>query len=105
MLCTNDIHTLITYCTVVESFFVMLSVSGLLYLRWKKPDIPRPIRVNLIVPIAFVLICIFLIILPCFEAPIEVGMGALITLSGVPVYYFGVVWQDKPMLYQSFMGM
>ncbi|XP_063909553.1 Y+L amino acid transporter 2 [Zophobas morio] len=103
MLCTNDIHTLITYCTVVESFFVMLSVSGLLYLRWKKPDIPRPIRVNLIVPIAFVLICIFLIILPCFEAPIEVGMGALITLSGVPVYYFGVVWQDKPMLYQSFM--
>ncbi|XP_044259521.1 Y+L amino acid transporter 2 [Tribolium madens] len=102
MLCTNDIHTLITYCTIVESFFVMLSVSGLLYLRWKKPDIPRPIKVNITVPIIFVLICVFLIILPCFEAPYEVLGGVLITLSGVPVY-FRAVRQNKPLLPQSFM--
>lgn len=37
MLCTSDIHFLIQYCTIVESFFVMFFVSGLLYLRWKKP--------------------------------------------------------------------
>jgi len=29
----NDIHQLITYCTIAESFFVMISGSGVLYMR------------------------------------------------------------------------
>lgn len=103
MLCTSDIHKLITYCTIVESFFVTLSVSGLLYLRWKEPNLPRPIRVNIIVPIIFVIICIFLLIMPCLEAPFEVGMGLLITLSGIPAYYLGVLWKNKPEWFQRIM--
>lgn len=104
MLCTNDIHKLITYCTIVESFFITLSVGGVLYLRWKQPDIPRPIKVNIIVPIIFVIICIFLLIMPCFEAPFEVGMGLLITLSGIPAYYFGVMWKNKPRSFKNMMS-
>ncbi|XP_017776442.1 PREDICTED: Y+L amino acid transporter 2 [Nicrophorus vespilloides] len=104
MLVTSDIHKLITYCTIVESFFVMLSVSGMLYLRWKKPEMVRPIRVHLAVPITFVIICLFLIVMPCLEAPYEVGMGTLITLSGVPAYYFGVIWQEKPKWIRRFMA-
>lgn len=46
MLCTSDIYALITYSTFVESFFILLSVSGILWLRYKKPDIPRPIKVS-----------------------------------------------------------
>lgn len=105
MLITSDIHKLITYCTIVESFFVMLSVSGLLYMRWKQPKLVRPIKVNIFVPITFVVICIFLIILPCVEAPYEVGMGTLITLTGVPAYYLGVRWKNKPAKFLNFMGM
>lgn len=104
MLISSDIHKLITYCTIVESFFVMLSVTGLLYLRWKRPDLPRPIKVNIIVPIVFVIICLFLIVMPCVEAPFEVGMGVLITLSGVPAYYFGVRWTDKPISFIKIMS-
>lgn len=103
MLCTSDIHRLITYCTIVESFFVMLSVSGILYMRWTQPNLVRPIKVNILVPIVFVVICLFLIIMPCVEAPYEVGMGALITLSGVPAYYVGVHWKNKPQAFQNFM--
>lgn len=83
---------------------MMLSVAGLLYMRWKQPKLVRPIRVNVIVPISFVLICLFLIIMPCLEAPYEVGMGALITLSGIPAYYFGVYRKDKPKWFQNSMG-
>lgn len=104
MLCTNDIHKLITYCTIVESFFVMLSVAGLLYMRWSQPDLVRPIKVSLIFPITFVLICIFLIIMPCVEAPYEVGMGVSITVSGIPAYYLGVCWKSKPRWFQNIMG-
>lgn len=103
MLGLSDIHKLITYCTIVESFFVTLSVSGLLYLRYKQPNITRPIKVNIAVPIVFVVICVFLLIMPCVEAPLEVGMGTLITISGVPAYYLGVKWTDKPRWFQNVM--
>ncbi|KAJ8953003.1 hypothetical protein NQ318_015364 [Aromia moschata] len=103
MLSTSDIHLLIQYSTIVESFFVTLSVSGMLYLRWKNPKMARPIRVHVLVPIVFVMICVFLLILPIFEAPLLVLGALLITLSGVPFYYFGVVWRDKPMIFQDFM--
>lgn len=46
MLCTSDVYVLITYSSFVESFFIMLSVSSLLYLRWKRPDLNRPIKVR-----------------------------------------------------------
>ncbi|XP_014246044.1 Y+L amino acid transporter 2 [Cimex lectularius] len=96
MLSSSDIQQLITYCTFVESFFIMMSVGGLLWLRYKKPNMSRPIKVNIIVPIIFVLVCVFLVILPIYEKPLEVGIGVAITLTGLPAYYFGVVWQNKP---------
>ncbi|KAE8574048.1 Y+L amino acid transporter 2 [Halyomorpha halys] len=96
MLCTSDVYLLITYSSFVESFFIMLSVLGLIWLRYTKPDMPRPIKVSLAVPISFVIICIFLVTVPIFEKPFEVGVGILITLSGLPAYYFGVVYQNKP---------
>lgn len=46
MLCTSDIFVLITYCSIVESFFIMLSVAGVLWLRYKQPNMNRPIKVN-----------------------------------------------------------
>lgn len=48
------------------------------------------------VPIVFVIICAFLIIVPIYVAPYEVGMGVLITVIGIPFYYVGVVWKSKP---------
>ncbi|KAI5698333.1 hypothetical protein M8J75_005206 [Diaphorina citri] len=77
MLFTSDVFLLITYSSFVESAFIMISVS-----LW--------------VPISFVLICVFLVVTPILEAPREVGMAVLITLSGVPVYLIGVKWRDKP---------
>lgn len=46
MLCSSDVYTLINYTSFVESAFIGVSVAGLLYLRYKCPDMPRPIRVR-----------------------------------------------------------
>lgn len=97
----GDVFVLITYSSVVETFFIMLSVTGVLYFRWKRPEMNRPIKVNIIVPIIFVFICIFLIIVPCFTVPIEVGMGCLITVSGIPVYLICIAWKNKPIWFQN----
>lgn len=54
MLVISDVHVLITYSMIVESFFIMLSVSSVLYFRYKEPDMPRPIKVRSdIFPIVF----------------------------------------------------
>lgn len=125
MLMISDVHVLISYSMIVESFFIMLSVSSVLYFRYTRPDMPRPIKVShafgcifhcsadeteilihffqlpLIIPIVFFVISAFLIVVPCYVAPYEVGMGLLITVAGIPVYYFGVVWKDKPKSIQN----
>lgn len=46
MLCIDDVYVLITYSTIVESFFIMLSVSAVLYFRYKRPEMVRPIKVS-----------------------------------------------------------
>lgn len=97
----GNVYVLITYSSVVETFFIMLSVSAVLYFRWKQPDMPRPIKVNILVPIFYVIICIFLIIVPIFEVPAEVGMGVVITLSGIPFYFICVAWKHKPEWFQT----
>ncbi|XP_076758758.1 solute carrier family 7 member genderblind isoform X2 [Xylocopa sonorina] len=101
MLCTSDIFVLITYCSIVESFFIMLSVAGILWLRYKRPNMDRPIKMPLWIPITFVAICAFLVFVPCYERPYEVGIGTLITLSGVPAYFVGVKWKNKPLWFQQ----
>jgi len=101
MLCTSDIYTLIDYSSFIESMFIMWSVAGLLYLRYTEPNLPRPIKVSLVIPILFLLICCFLVFLPVYVRPYEVGAGLLITVSGIPFYLIGIYWENKPRWFTS----
>lgn len=96
MLVTSDVYLLINYTQFVESLFITFSVGGLLWLRHTQPNMRRPIKVNLFFPVLFLIICTFLVCLPIYSRPLEVGFGILITLSGIPVYLVGVHWKSKP---------
>uniref|UniRef100_A0A1A9WTC3 Amino acid permease/ SLC12A domain-containing protein n=1 Tax=Glossina brevipalpis TaxID=37001 RepID=A0A1A9WTC3_9MUSC len=90
LLFIKDVYSLINYVSYVEALFTLLSVSGLLWLRYKQPKIERPIRVNLALPIIFLITCVFLVISSVFQSPIEVGVGTGIILSGIPVYFMTI---------------
>ncbi|XP_053624156.1 Y+L amino acid transporter 2 [Plodia interpunctella] len=90
MLIPDNLTSLITYCTVVESLFTTLSCSAVLWLRYKQPDLKRPIKVQLWMPIVFVAVCSVLLVVPIVSEPVAVVAGLLMTLAGVPVYFLFV---------------
>lgn len=61
-----------------------------------RPDLPRPIKVNLAIPIIFCVLCVVLVMLPSIKKPMNLVYGILMTLTGVPFYYLGIKWKNKP---------
>ncbi|XP_028162634.1 large neutral amino acids transporter small subunit 1 [Ostrinia nubilalis] len=95
VLLTSDLESLIVYVTSVEALFTLCSVAGLLWMRHTRPLLMRPIRVSLVLPIAFLIICTFVVICSCFNHPKEVGVGIAFIALGVPVYYIFIKWQHN----------
>ena len=63
---------------------------GVFVLRRKLKDTPRPYKVfgYPFVPALFVVFCAALVIVSVIEKPREAGIGTLLILSGLPVYYY-----------------
>ncbi|XP_054709310.1 large neutral amino acids transporter small subunit 2-like [Uloborus diversus] len=95
-LCSSDIYALINYVGFATWLAIGLAVVCLPYLRWKQPELARPIKVNLFFPIIYILATIFITIVPMIAEPVDTGFGVLIILTGVPVYFLFVYWENKP---------
>ncbi|XP_046552606.1 Y+L amino acid transporter 2-like isoform X2 [Haliotis rubra] len=102
-LASSDIYALINYVGFATWLSIGLSVVVLLYLRWKRPDMPRPIKVHLFWPILYTLCSIYLVVLPLYASPVETGIGCAIIATGVPVYFIFVYWTNKPQIFDNFM--
>jgi APA family basic amino acid/polyamine antiporter len=63
---------------------------GVFVLRRKMKETPRPYKVfgYPFVPALFVVFCAALVVVSVIEKPREAGIGAMLILSGLPVYYF-----------------
>ncbi|KFM72858.1 Large neutral amino acids transporter small subunit 2, partial [Stegodyphus mimosarum] len=95
-LCSSDIYALINYVGFATWLAIGLAVACLPYLRWKQPNLPRPIKVNLIFPAIYIVASIFITVVPMMADPVGTGFGALIIATGVPVYLLFVYWENKP---------
>lgn len=101
MLVTSDIYTLINYVGFINYLFYGVTIAGQIVLRWKQPNLHRPIKVNLIFPVVYLLFWAFLIIFSLWSEPVVCGIGLAIMMTGVPVYYLAIHWQHKPQCFHN----
>ncbi|XP_003978613.2 solute carrier family 7 member 8a [Takifugu rubripes] len=103
MLCTSDMYTLINYVGFINYLFYGVTVAGQIVLRIKQPDMNRPIKISLIWPVIYLIFWAFLLIFSLYSEPVVCGIGLAIMLTGVPVYFLGVYWDNKPQCFDAFV--
>ncbi|XP_010134201.1 PREDICTED: cystine/glutamate transporter [Buceros rhinoceros silvestris] len=103
MLFNGDLYSLLNFLSFARWLFIGLAVAGLIYLRYKRPDMPRPFKVPLFIPALFSFTCLFMVALSLYSDPVNTGIGFAITLTGVPAYYLFVVWDKKPKWFRKLL--
>jgi APA family basic amino acid/polyamine antiporter len=89
----GNVYTqLLEYIVSADLVFYVLLVVAVVVLRKKRPDAERPYRMwgYPVVPIVSVLLAAFLIVDLAYLAPTTSGVGYLLVLSGIPVYF---IWR------------
>ncbi|GAA6227722.1 asc-type amino acid transporter 1-like [Lates japonicus] len=103
ILCIGETHNLINYVSFINYLSYGVTIAGLLYYRWKKPNLYRPIKVNLLVPVCYLMFWALLLGFSLYSEPVVCGVGLVIMLTGVPVYFLGVHWKEKPKCIYNFI--
>jgi APA family basic amino acid/polyamine antiporter len=80
---------LLDYIIFAAVLFYMLTVVGLIILRRKRPDLPRPVRAPGYpwLPILYILATGFICVNLLIQKPVYTWPGLIIVALGVPVYY------------------
>ncbi|XP_024307378.1 asc-type amino acid transporter 1 isoform X3 [Homo sapiens] len=92
----GDTYTLINYVSFINYLCYGVTILGLLLLRWRRPALHRPIKVNLLIPVAYLVFWAFLLVFSFISEPMVCGVGVIIILTGVPIFFLGVFWRSKP---------
>jgi len=89
---TGAYEALYTKAIYSEWIFYLLVTAGLLILRRKRPDLPRPYRVwgYPVIPLAFVTLAVLLLADTLRERPADALWSLGLVASGVPAYF---VWR------------
>ncbi|XP_023849599.1 b(0,+)-type amino acid transporter 1 isoform X2 [Salvelinus sp. IW2-2015] len=87
VLIPGDFQSIVNFFSFTAWFFYAITLSGLLYLKIKKPELPRPYRVPIVIPILVIIAAIFLVLAPIIDNPaIEYLYVTLFIFSGVLFY-------------------
>lgn len=95
-LTSSNIIVLMNYVGFATWLSIGVAVVCLPYLRWKQPNLERPIKVNLVFPIVYIFLTAVITVLPMFAKPVETSIGMGMILTALPVYWFFIYWKNKP---------
>ncbi|XP_044297255.1 cystine/glutamate transporter-like [Varanus komodoensis] len=90
MVSIGDLYGLLNFYSFSRWFFLGLATLGLILQRYRHPEMPRPFKVPLFIPLVFTIACFFIVGTSLYADPVNTGIGCAITLTGLPVYYLVV---------------
>ncbi|KAI6203621.1 Aat-2 [Aphelenchoides besseyi] len=96
MLNFADVLVLINYLSFSESSVVAMSILALVKMRIYNPELPRPIRFHIAIPLVFLALCFYILVAPFVRQPYELFAAVLIIVSGVPAYLIFVSSEKRP---------
>ncbi len=94
----GNVYTqLLEYIVSVELVFGALAVFAVVVLRYRKPELTRPYKAwgYPVTPIIFVVLSLLLVLNLAFLALGTSGVGYLIALTGIPVYF---LWRRRAVI-------
>ncbi|CAG5111054.1 Oidioi.mRNA.OKI2018_I69.chr2.g5390.t1.cds [Oikopleura dioica] len=97
-------YNLMSYCMFANWVWYAFAVAGLIYWRFTRKDLERPMKINLIIPFFFIGLCLLLLVFSIYSEPLECLAGFGISLIGIPVYFLFIHQAKKhPEAYKFFM--
>lgn len=87
MLVTTNVYKLIDYFSFSLWFWTGIATSCIIALRIQKPDLERPIKYTLLLPITFTLACLLLTLFSLYMQPMTSMIGILVQLLALPFYF------------------
>jgi APA family basic amino acid/polyamine antiporter len=87
---TGSLDSIANYVGFAITLFAGTAVAAVFVLRTREPNAPRPFKAFGYpwTPAIFVLVSLAIVVNGFFSDPKVTGLGTLIILAGVPVYYF-----------------
>jgi len=98
MVLSGSIEGLIDFFSFTVWIFYGMSMVALLVLRYKEPQLPRPYKCPILIPVVVLIISVYLVIAPIVDNPqIEYLYSILFMVSGailyIPFVHFGYVFK------------
>ncbi|XP_057290967.1 b(0,+)-type amino acid transporter 1-like isoform X2 [Hydractinia symbiolongicarpus] len=93
---SSNFSTLVNYFNFAAWTFYGGTVAALLWLRIRQPDLERPYKVFIGIPIVVLLCSLYLVIAPFYDYPLQSLYCLLFILFGIPVYFLFVKYQVFP---------
>ena len=93
LILSGTFEQLVIYSGLVLTVFSAFTVGGVIVLRRRQPDLPRPYRVPLypLLPCAYVAASVLIVGYTAIERPTEAVWAGATVLSGLPLYF----WQTS----------
>lgn len=94
---TGKYGDLLDYVVIIVLIFYILTIYGIFRLRKIKPNHPRTYKAwgYPVLPILYIVMALAICIILVISKPSTCGMGILIMLVGLPIYYFSKAKSDR----------
>jgi len=91
----GNFRALLTFNGLGEYSFFFLAVIGVIVLRFREPDLHRPYKPVMLIPVTFALVSGFVVVRGAAFAPVQAAILIIVWIIGVGFYYTRRRWTTE----------